>query len=148
MTGVQTCALPIFSRHVVFWEHHLFTEVSQFHPSFSLSSLSDLFLEVSTPCTELFPPSPEVSTSIPQTESSDHSSGSSSDVMPHSSPESPAPAPSEDPAPTTTLHRSFRVTSLPSHLRDFYCYTTLTTLHESHSYREASSNPFMAGCND
>ena len=96
---------------------------------------------MSTPCTELFPPSPEVSTSIPQTESSDHSSGSSSDVMPHSSPESPAPAPSEDPAPTTTLHRSFRVTSLPSHLRDFYCYTTLTTLHESHSYREASSNP-------
>uniref|UniRef100_A0A2N9G147 FAD-binding PCMH-type domain-containing protein n=1 Tax=Fagus sylvatica TaxID=28930 RepID=A0A2N9G147_FAGSY len=75
------------SRHVVFWEHHLFTET------------------------------------------------------PHSSPESPAPAPSEDPAPATTLCRSSRVTSLPSHLHDFHCYTVLSTLHEPHSYREASSNP-------
>uniref|UniRef100_A0A2N9G1J0 Uncharacterized protein n=1 Tax=Fagus sylvatica TaxID=28930 RepID=A0A2N9G1J0_FAGSY len=94
------------SRHVVFWEHCLFTEVSQFRSSFSLSSLSDIFPEVSTPSPGLFPPSPEVSTSIPQTESSDHSSGSSSDETPHSSSESPAPAPSEDPAPATTLHRS------------------------------------------
>jgi hypothetical protein len=87
------------SRHVVFWEHRLFTKVSQFRSSFSLSSLLDLFPEVSTPSPELFPPSLEVSTSIPQTESSDHSSGSSSNETPHSSSESPAPAPSEDPAP-------------------------------------------------
>uniref|UniRef100_A0A2N9G938 Reverse transcriptase Ty1/copia-type domain-containing protein n=1 Tax=Fagus sylvatica TaxID=28930 RepID=A0A2N9G938_FAGSY len=104
-------------------------------------SLSDLFPEVSPPSLESFPPSPEVSTSIPQTESSDHSSGSSSQETPHSSPESPAPAPSEDPAPATTLRRSSRVTTLPSHLRDFHCYTALATLHEPHSYREASSNP-------
>uniref|UniRef100_A0A2N9J4I5 Uncharacterized protein n=1 Tax=Fagus sylvatica TaxID=28930 RepID=A0A2N9J4I5_FAGSY len=129
------------SRHVVFWEHRLFTKVSQFRSSFSLSSLSDLFPEVSTPSPELFPPSPEVSTSIPQTESSDHSSGSSSNETPHSSSESPAPAPSEDPAPATTLRRSSRVTSLPSHLRDFHCYIALATLHEPHSYREASFNP-------
>uniref|UniRef100_A0A2N9IIA8 Uncharacterized protein n=1 Tax=Fagus sylvatica TaxID=28930 RepID=A0A2N9IIA8_FAGSY len=43
--------------------------------------------------------------------------------------------------PVTTLCRSSRVTSLPSHLRDFHCYTALATLHEPHSYREASSNP-------
>uniref|UniRef100_A0A2N9ICW1 Integrase catalytic domain-containing protein n=1 Tax=Fagus sylvatica TaxID=28930 RepID=A0A2N9ICW1_FAGSY len=129
------------SRHVVFWEHRLFIEVSQFRPSFSLSSLSDLFPEVSTPSPELFPPSPEVSTSIPQTKSSDHSFGLSSKETPYSSPESLAPAPSEDPAPATTLFRSSRVTSLPSHLRDFHCYTALATLHEPHSYREASSNP-------
>uniref|UniRef100_A0A2N9G1T1 Integrase catalytic domain-containing protein n=1 Tax=Fagus sylvatica TaxID=28930 RepID=A0A2N9G1T1_FAGSY len=104
------------SRHVVFWEHRLFTE-------------------------SRFLLSPAVSTSIPQTESSDHSSGSSSQETPHSSPESPAPAPSEDPAPATTLRRSSRVTTLPSHLRDFHCYTALATLHEPHSYREASSNP-------
>jgi hypothetical protein len=95
---------------------------------------------VSPPSLELSPPSPEVSTSIPQTESSDHSSRSSSQVTPHSSPESPAPAPLEDPAPATTLRRSSRVTSLPSHLRDFHCYTALATLHEPHSYREAFSN--------
>ena len=82
-----------------------------------------------------------MSTSIPQTESSDHSSGSSSDETPDSSSESPVLAPSEDPTPTTTLRHSSRVTSLPSHLRDFHCYTTLATLHEPHSYREASSNP-------
>uniref|UniRef100_A0A2N9HIH1 Integrase catalytic domain-containing protein n=1 Tax=Fagus sylvatica TaxID=28930 RepID=A0A2N9HIH1_FAGSY len=129
------------SRHVVFWEHRLFTEVSQFYPSFSLSSLSDFFPEVYIPSPKLFPPSPEMSTSIPQTESSDHSSESSSDVTPHSSPKSSAPAPSEDPAPATTLRRSSRVTSLPSHLRDFHCDTTLATLHKPHSYCEASSNP-------
>uniref|UniRef100_A0A2N9IEX9 Reverse transcriptase Ty1/copia-type domain-containing protein n=1 Tax=Fagus sylvatica TaxID=28930 RepID=A0A2N9IEX9_FAGSY len=84
--------------------HRLFIEVSQFRPSFSLSSLSDLFPEVSTHSPDLFPPSPEVSTFIPQTESSDHSFGSSSDVTPHSLPESPALA------PATTLRRSFRAT--------------------------------------
>uniref|UniRef100_A0A2N9IS94 Integrase catalytic domain-containing protein n=1 Tax=Fagus sylvatica TaxID=28930 RepID=A0A2N9IS94_FAGSY len=97
--------------------------------------------QVSTASLELFPPSLEVSTSISQTESFDHSSGSSSNETPHSSSESPAPAPSKDPTPATTLRRSSRVTSLPSHLRDFHCYTTLTTLHEPHSYHEASSNP-------
>jgi hypothetical protein len=96
---------------------------------------------VSTPSPELFSPSPKVSTSILQTESSEHSPGSSSDVTPHSSLESPAPTPSEDSTPITTLHCSSRVTSLPSHLRDFHCYTALATLHEPHSYREASSNP-------
>ena len=42
---------------------------------------------------------------------------------------------------STTLRRSSCVTSLPSHLSDFHCYTALATLHEPHSYREASSNP-------
>ena len=109
--------------------------------NFVSHSFSDLFPEVSTHSLELFPPSPEVSTSIPQIESFDHSSGSSSDVTPHSSPESPARAPSEDHALATILRRSSRVTSLHTHLHDFHCYATLATLHEPHSYREASSNP-------
>ena len=86
-------------------------------------------------------PSLEVSTSIPQHESSDHSSGSHSNESPHSSSKSPAPTPSEDPTPATTLRCSSRVTSLPSHLHDFHCYAALATLHEPHSYREASTNP-------
>ena len=61
--------------------------------------------------------------------------------MPHSSPKSPARAPSEDHALATILCRSSRVTSLHTHLHDFHCYTALATLHEPHSYREASSNP-------
>uniref|UniRef100_A0A2N9J141 Uncharacterized protein n=1 Tax=Fagus sylvatica TaxID=28930 RepID=A0A2N9J141_FAGSY len=80
-------------------------------------------------------------TSISLTESPDYSSASPSDKSPHSSSESPAPGPSEDPAPETTLRRSSRVTSLPSYLRDFHCYTTLTILYEPHSYREASIDP-------
>ena len=121
------------SRHVVFWEHRLFTKVSQCRASFSLSSLSDLFPKTSTP-------SPEVLTSIPQTESFDHSSRSSSDELPHSSTASLAPKPFEDLAPATILRRSSWVTSLPSHLYDFHCYTALTTLHKPHSYREAFTN--------
>ena len=85
--------------------------------------------------------SSKVSTSIPQTESSDHSSRSPFDESPHSSSESLTPTPFEDPAPITTLRHSSRVTFLPSHLRNFYCYTTLTTLYEPHSCREASINP-------
>ena len=122
------------SRHVVFWEHHLFTEVSQFHPFFSLPSLSDLFPQASTP-------SLEVSTFILQTKPSNHSSGSSSDKSPHSSNVSLAATLFKDPAHATTLRRSSWVTSLPSHLCDFHCYTALTTLHEPHFYREASINP-------
>uniref|UniRef100_A0A2N9FYL9 Reverse transcriptase Ty1/copia-type domain-containing protein n=1 Tax=Fagus sylvatica TaxID=28930 RepID=A0A2N9FYL9_FAGSY len=99
---------------------------------FEISSLRlptiDLFPKVSTPSLEVSIPSPEVSTSIPQTKSSDYFSGSPFDESPHSSPKSLTPVPSEDPAPTTTLHRSSLVTSLHSHLRDFHCYTTRASL--------------------
>jgi len=39
------------------------------------------------------------------------------------------------------LRRSTRVKSLPSHLQDFHFFHALATLHEPHSYREASTNP-------
>uniref|UniRef100_A0A2N9HXT4 Uncharacterized protein n=1 Tax=Fagus sylvatica TaxID=28930 RepID=A0A2N9HXT4_FAGSY len=65
-----------------------------------------LFSKVSTSSPEVSTSSPEVSTSIPQTEPPDHSSRSPSNESPHSSFESLASAPSEDPAPTTALHRS------------------------------------------
>jgi hypothetical protein len=119
----------------------LFTKVSQFRLSFSLSSLLDLFSKVSTSSPEVSTSSPKVSASIPQTEPPDHFSRSPSNESPHSSSKSLASAPSEDPAPTTTLHHSSWVISLPSHLRDFHCYIALATLHESHSYRDASTNP-------
>ncbi len=83
----------------------------------------------------------EVPTSVPLIKPSNHVFGSSSDESSHSSVVSPAPAPSEDPTPTSTLRRSFQVTSIPSHLCDFHCYTALATLHEPHSYHEASTNP-------
>ena len=33
-----------------------------------------------------------------------------------------------------------QVRSIPAHLLDYHCYTTITTLHEPHTYREASTN--------
>jgi hypothetical protein len=51
----------------------------------------------------------------------------------------PAPsAPSESP---TDIRRSTRVRAPPSHLSDYHCYFALTTLHEPHTYREATTNP-------
>jgi hypothetical protein len=54
-------------------------------------------------------------------------------------------APPVDP-PTLELDiyipfRSTRVTTLPSHLCDYHCYSALATLHEPHSFREAHTNP-------
>ena len=34
-----------------------------------------------------------------------------------------------------------RVRSIPTHLLDYHCYTVLATLHEPHTYREASTDP-------
>ena len=45
------------------------------------------------------------------------------------------------PSDSHALRRSHRVTTLPSHLRDFHCFSTLSYLQEPQSFREASSNP-------
>ena len=39
------------------------------------------------------------------------------------------------------LRRSRRVTTLPSHLRDFHCFSALASLQEPQTFHEASSNP-------
>ena len=45
-------------------------------------------------------------------------------------------------------HHSTRVRSFSTHLHNYHCYIALATLHEPHTYREASTNPFMADCNE
>ena len=73
-------------------------------------------------------------------------------VSSHASDELPTPiidvptdtAPSVDPAGPSDSHalrRSHRVTTLPSQLRDFHCFSALTSLQEPQTFREASSNP-------
>jgi hypothetical protein len=58
-----------------------------------------------------------------------------------------AGSPDSDPAPSVPLEsptdicHSIRVRAPPSHLTDYHCYFTLATLHEPHTYREASTNP-------
>uniref|UniRef100_A0A2N9HQD7 Integrase catalytic domain-containing protein n=1 Tax=Fagus sylvatica TaxID=28930 RepID=A0A2N9HQD7_FAGSY len=57
--------------------------------------------------------------------------------------ESPLSAPAANPVSTTAPEprRSHRVSTLPSHLRDFHCFSAFATLHEPHTFREASSDP-------
>jgi hypothetical protein len=56
-------------------------------------------------------------------------------------------SPSSDPVPSapsaspTNLCCSTRVRAPPSNLTDYHCYFSLATLHEPHTYREASTNP-------
>ena len=52
------------------------------------------------------------------------------DELPNPELGSPAPA-----------RHSTRVRSILVHLLDYHCYTTLATLHESHTYRETSTDP-------
>jgi transposase InsO family protein len=115
------------SRHVVFWEHRLFHEVGKFNMPYSPPFTTLLEIPLSpTPTSNVLPES----TSLKQ---------QSSDDLDPASPTSPSSVPSED--PPLDLRRSTRVRSLPSHLQDFHCFHALATLHEPHSFREASTNP-------
>ena len=45
------------------------------------------------------------------------------------------------PSDSHALRRSHRVTTLPSHLRDFHCFSALSSLQKPQTFHEASSNP-------
>ena len=75
-----------------------------------------------------------------------------SDVSYYASDELPTPiigvptniAPIVDPVgpfDSHALRRSHRVTTIPSHLHDFHCFSSLASLQEPHTFHEASSNP-------
>ena len=115
------------SRHVTFWEHRMFSSLSSFHESLSSSHpfvtdpSIDLFPSLdSTPC--LLP--------IPEPTQSDHISAL---------PDLPS-APLEEPE-STPIRRSTRVREIPSHLKDYHCFSTIMSLVEPSSYKEASTNP-------
>ena len=110
------------SWHVVFWEHKMFYQLSHVPVSLILSidPLPDLFPEESSTSLSKSPPF-------------------ITDVPSHASDELPAPiinvlidnAPTVDPAGPSDTHallRSHRVTTLPSHLRDFHCFSALASL--------------------
>uniref|UniRef100_A0A2N9FF82 Leucine-rich repeat-containing N-terminal plant-type domain-containing protein n=1 Tax=Fagus sylvatica TaxID=28930 RepID=A0A2N9FF82_FAGSY len=127
------------SRHVVFWEHKMFYSL----PSFSAGNDDSQ----ADPLPNLFPeiPSPSAESVNPISDESP-SADPSSDVSPTTDPtfnESPLSAPAANPVNTTAPEprRSHRVSTLPSHLRDFHCFSAFATLHEPHTFREASSDP-------
>ena len=65
------------------------------------------------------------------------------DELPNPNPElgSPAPALPEDLAQDIPPCHLTPVRSILAHLLDYHCYTALATLHEPHTYREASTDP-------
>ena len=54
---------------------------------------------------------------------------------------SPTSTSLEDPPQDIPPRHSTQVRSIPERLLHYHCYTTLATLHEPHTYREASTNP-------
>ena len=63
------------------------------------------------------------------------------DKLPNPELGSLAPAPPEDLAQNIPPRHSTWVRSIPTHLLDYHCYTVLATLHEPHTYCEASTDP-------
>ena len=120
---------------MVFWEHKIFYQLPHVPVSLipSINPLPYLFPEESPTSLSESPPS-------------------ITNVSSHASDELPAPiievptniAPTVDPAGPSDSHalrRSHRVTTLPSHLRDFHCFSALAFLQEPQTFHEASSNP-------
>ena len=123
------------SRHVAFWEHKMFYQLPLVLVFLipSIDPLPDLFLEESP--TSLFESPPSIT-----------------DVPSHASDELHAPiidmptdlVPIVDPTGPSNSHalrRSHRVTTLPSHLHDFHCFSALASLQEPQNFHEASSYP-------
>uniref|UniRef100_A0A2N9IAW0 Reverse transcriptase Ty1/copia-type domain-containing protein n=1 Tax=Fagus sylvatica TaxID=28930 RepID=A0A2N9IAW0_FAGSY len=127
------------SRHVVFWEHKMFYSLPLFSVGNSDSQadpLPNLFPEIPSPSAESVNP---ISDESPPTDPS-------SDESPTADPtfdESPLFAPAANPVNTTAPEprRSHRVSTFPFHLCDFHCFSAFATLHEPHTFREASSDP-------
>ena len=120
---------------MIFWEHKIFYQLPHVLVSLipSIDPLPDLFPEE---CPTSLSESPLSITNVPS----------------HAFDELPAPiidvptdtAPTMDPAGSSdsyAIRRSHRVTTLPSHLRDFHCFSALATLQKPQTFHEASSNP-------
>ena len=129
------------SRHVVFWEHKMFSSMSQFH--LSPSSTPFLFTD---PSVDLFPDTFDVGshselTSSPTPLTTSISTNSSSELSTTVCPEPSAPSNESASNPDPLLRRSNRVKTPPVHLRDYHCFSTILSHYEPQSYAEASSNP-------
>ena len=140
----------------MFWEHRSFIELSHFCASLSSSSVLDLFLEkahissVATPdppivaldsLIDFSVQPPDILDPFPSSPFNEQVEDEQvEDELPNPKLRSPAPTPPEDHTQGIPPHQSTRVRSIPAHLLDYHCYTALATLHEPHTYREASTD--------
>ena len=120
------------SRHVVFWEHKMFYQLPHVPgPIFPLSILSLTFFMRSLPllCLSNPPPPPLVSESPPPIS---YVSSHASDELPRLTIGVPTDTALgvdlDGPSDSHALRHSHRVTTLPSHLRDFHCFSALASL--------------------
>uniref|UniRef100_A0A2N9FB11 Integrase catalytic domain-containing protein n=1 Tax=Fagus sylvatica TaxID=28930 RepID=A0A2N9FB11_FAGSY len=153
LTALQT---TVYSRFLVVSVLFFFNHMSALN--FNPAPSSVVFLAMALkkrgnsdsqadPLPNLFPeiPSPSAESVNPISDESPPADPSS-DESPTADPtfdESPLSAPAANPVNTTAPEprRSHRVSTLPSHLRDFHCFSAFATLHEPHTFREASSDP-------
>ncbi|GKU98443.1 hypothetical protein SLEP1_g11451 [Rubroshorea leprosula] len=129
------------SRHVVFWEHTMFSSLSNFkvssshQPPFFTNPSIKLFPSDSNAGTsdELYNASPHAPTSFVE---DDLPVGNASDNF---EPSSTSSSTNELVVPSSS--HPTRVRKPPNYLRDYHCFPAVTSLHEPQSYQEASSNP-------
>ena len=120
----------------------MFVKLSHFRSSLTTSSILEILSDESlVPSTNTFDPPLNLSPDIFNTSPRQVEDEQIDDELSHLEPGSPAPAPPEDPPQDIPPRHSTWVRSIPTHLLDYYCYTTLATLHEPQTYREASTDP-------
>ena len=123
----------------------MFVELSHFRSSLTTSSILEIFLDESLipSINTLDPPlnfsiqPPDIFYASPKQVEDEQVD----DELPHLGPGSLTPAPPEDPPQDIQPRHSTQVRSIPTHLLDYHYYTTLTTLHEPHTYHKASTDP-------
>ena len=123
----------------------MFIELFHFRSSLTTSFILEIFPNESlVPSTNTFDPPLDFSIQPPDIFDASPKQVKDEQVddeLPHLEPGSPAPAPPEDPAQDISPRHSTQVRSIPTHLLDYHYYTALATLHEPHTYREASTDP-------
>ena len=120
----------------------MFVELSHFRSSLTTSSVLEIFPDESlVPSTNTFDPPLNFSPNIFNASPRQVEDEQVDDELPHLGPGSPAPALPEDPPQDIPPCHSTRTRPIPPHLLDYHCYTTLATLHEPQTYREASTDP-------
>ena len=119
----------------------MFVKLSHFRSLLITFSILEIFPDEShVPSTNTFNPPLDFSPDIFYASPRQVEDEQVDDELPHLEPGSPAPTPPEDPPQDIPPHHSTRVRFIPTHLLNYHCYIALATLHESQTYREASTD--------
>ena len=127
------------SRHVIFWEHRMFSSMSSFesipstqHPYFTDSSIELFPNHIHTGS---FGTDPSITLLLENINDSSYAGPSDTST--------PSDVPNDSSSTIDPAHsdRPVRIRKTPSYLNNYHCYSTIFQLHEPQSYHEASSDP-------